>query len=148
MYRHLATLSRMSDRSVSAATVTLDAMGRVLLIRRADTGEWQIPGGVVEHGEQPTDTAVRETVEESGITPEALRLTGVYTNVARDITAFVFIAQARAGKVSVSDESVDVGFFEPQAAISMVPDVFSRRITDALESASVTFRAHDGKVWL
>ena len=32
---------------VSVAGVVLDAAGRILLIRRRDNGEWQIPGGVL-----------------------------------------------------------------------------------------------------
>lgn len=30
-------------------------------------GQWQLPGGGVEHGEDPRDTAVRETREETGL---------------------------------------------------------------------------------
>lgn len=39
----------------------------VLLIRRGDTGEWALPGGKVDPGEQPWETAGRELGEEAGL---------------------------------------------------------------------------------
>jgi len=39
----------------------------ILLIQRSDTGYWALPGGFVDKDEDPIDTAVRETFEESGI---------------------------------------------------------------------------------
>jgi 8-oxo-dGTP diphosphatase len=43
-----------------------DITGRMLLVRRCDTGDWELPGGHVDPGESASD-AVRETAEESGI---------------------------------------------------------------------------------
>jgi 8-oxo-dGTP pyrophosphatase MutT (NUDIX family) len=44
-----------------------DITGRLLLVRRCDTGDWELPGGHVERGESASDAAVRETAEESGV---------------------------------------------------------------------------------
>ena len=46
--------------------------GSYVLIRRAVTdrsfpGKWELPGGVAEAGEAPTDAVVREVAEETGI---------------------------------------------------------------------------------
>ena len=138
----------MSQFSVSAATVTVDDEGRVLLIRRADNDQWQIPGGIVEIGEQPVDAAVRETIEESGITPADLQLSGVYTNVVRGIVAFVFKARIGSGELTLSDESVDAQFVDADKAVGLVPEIFNWRIKDALTETGVTFRAHDGARWV
>lgn len=43
------------------------AEGNLLLQRRADTGEWGVPGGGWEDGETFAETAVREVREETGI---------------------------------------------------------------------------------
>jgi 8-oxo-dGTP pyrophosphatase MutT (NUDIX family) len=42
----------------------------MLLVRRCDTGDWELPGGHVDPGESAPDAAVRETAEESGVTVE------------------------------------------------------------------------------
>lgn len=53
---------------------------QVLLIKRGKAprlGEWSIPGGHVEWGETAAQAAVREVMEETGITAEALALIDV-----------------------------------------------------------------------
>ncbi len=52
----------------------------MLLVRRCDTGDWELPGGHVDPGESASDAAVRETAEESGITVEVTGLAGIYTD--------------------------------------------------------------------
>ncbi len=66
---------------VAAVTVfVLDSQGRVLLIQRTDNGLWSIPGGAQDFGEYISQTAVRETKEESGIDVEVTGVVGIYTN--------------------------------------------------------------------
>jgi 8-oxo-dGTP diphosphatase len=57
-----------------------DGGGRLLLVRRADTLNWELPGGKVELGESATQAVVREVFEESGIRIQVLGLSGVYTD--------------------------------------------------------------------
>lgn len=58
-------------RRIAAYAVTTDADGRVLLVRastRSGTpGVWSLPGGAVDHGEDPNHTVVRETAAETGL---------------------------------------------------------------------------------
>jgi 8-oxo-dGDP phosphatase len=58
------------------STVVLDAQDRVLMMwrHRFATGEWgwELPGGILEAGEDPADCAVREVVEETGWKPDAV----------------------------------------------------------------------------
>jgi 8-oxo-dGTP pyrophosphatase MutT (NUDIX family) len=63
-----------------------DLTGRLLLVRRCDTGDWELPGGHVDPGESASDTAVRETAEESGITVDITGLAGIYTDPGHVIT--------------------------------------------------------------
>jgi ADP-ribose pyrophosphatase YjhB (NUDIX family) len=58
--------------------------GRVLLARHVPpTGEshWTLPGGRVEHGEDPFDAVIREVAEETGCDAAVERLLGVDSRV-------------------------------------------------------------------
>jgi 8-oxo-dGTP diphosphatase len=58
-------------RRIAAYAVAIDDDGRVLLVRassRSGTpGVWSLPGGAVDHGEDPNHTVVRETAAETGL---------------------------------------------------------------------------------
>ena len=58
-------------RRIAAYAVATDDEGRVLLVRastRSGTpGVWSLPGGAVDHGEDPNHTVVRETAAETGL---------------------------------------------------------------------------------
>src|SRR5271154_3212272 len=47
-----------------------DERGHILLQRRRDTGQWAIPMGKMELGETPSQCAIRETLEETGVLAE------------------------------------------------------------------------------
>jgi 8-oxo-dGTP diphosphatase len=51
--------------------------GRLLLTRYAGSGRWSLPGGGIDHGEQPIDAVHREVREETGLTLADARLTAV-----------------------------------------------------------------------
>lgn len=60
---------------------------RVVLVKRGHpplAGEWSIPGGVLEVGETLREAAMREALEETGLTVEVGELLGVYDRVLRD----------------------------------------------------------------
>ncbi|MER5892164.1 NUDIX domain-containing protein [Streptomyces sp. NPDC001876] len=54
--------------------------GRVLLAHHF-SGNWSLPGGKVEHGEDPFDAVIREVAEETGCDAVAERLLGVDSRV-------------------------------------------------------------------
>jgi len=64
----------------TAFAAVRDDLGRVLLVRRRDSGNWELPGGRVELGESATIAAEREVAEESGVTIKVTRLAGIYTD--------------------------------------------------------------------
>ncbi|MCK8676811.1 NUDIX hydrolase [Streptomyces lichenis] len=60
--------------------------GRILLARwvdRSGAREWTLPGGGVEHGEDPYDAVLREVAEETGHTAEVTALLGVGSRTRR-----------------------------------------------------------------
>jgi ADP-ribose pyrophosphatase len=77
--------ARAADAVVTAATTG----GRfILLVERGDGHGWALPGGMLEPGETPDTTAVRELAEETG-----LRLP---TNVDRFVLATRYVPDPRA----------------------------------------------------
>ncbi|MGH3491090.1 MAG: NUDIX hydrolase [Actinopolymorphaceae bacterium] len=77
----------MSERRqrVGAYAVCVDEVGRVLLCRMSPTtrtpGTLTLPGGGVQHGEDPGEAVLRELAEETGLSGQVERLLGVHANV-------------------------------------------------------------------
>lgn len=70
---------------VGVAAVARTVDGRVLLVRRADTGTWALPGGTLEWGEELHEALPREIEEETGARWVGFeRVTGVYSRPDRD----------------------------------------------------------------
>ena len=66
---------------MGCAAAVFDPTGeRILLVRRADSGRWCVPGGYMDAGEGVVEGCVREVWEETGLTVRVTRLIGVYTN--------------------------------------------------------------------
>ncbi len=68
------------------ARVMLIWQDEVLLVKNwLSAGDWSLPGGGIEHGEQPNEAAVREIAEELGVSidPADLLLVGENTAVER-----------------------------------------------------------------
>src|SRR5690625_7723821 len=51
-----------------------DDADRLLLARRADTGQWALVSGILDPGEQPAVGLAREITEETGIRAEVLEI--------------------------------------------------------------------------
>jgi 8-oxo-dGTP diphosphatase len=59
--------------------------GRILLVRRGDTGTWALPGGTLEWGEELADAIPREVEEETGARWVDLDgVSGIYSRPDRD----------------------------------------------------------------
>jgi len=70
---------------VGICAVARTADGRVLLVRRGDTGTWALPGGTLEWGELLSEALPREIEEETGADFVTLgRGSGVYSRPDRD----------------------------------------------------------------
>jgi ADP-ribose pyrophosphatase YjhB (NUDIX family) len=84
----LIPAGRRSQR-VAAYGVCRDGADRLLLARAAPSiaarGHWFLPGGGVQHGEDPVDTLRREMLEESGLTATIGPLLDVLSDV-RDLS--------------------------------------------------------------
>ena len=96
--------------------------GRLVLIRRADTGQWALPGGTLEWGETLRSTLPRELAEEAGVTVlSAGELLGVYSSPDRDprfhaVTVVVAAQVSMPGPAPINPLEIrEVGLFDPGA---------------------------------
>ncbi|MET7676321.1 NUDIX hydrolase [Streptomyces seoulensis] len=131
--------------SVSVAGVVVREDGRLLAIRRADNGAWQLPGGILELDETPEAGVAREVLEETGIHVEVDELTGVYKNLPRGIVALVFRCKPSGGIERTSSESTAVSWLTPEEVSERMSEVFAVRLLDALDGDGPHVRSHDGK---
>jgi 8-oxo-dGTP pyrophosphatase MutT (NUDIX family) len=95
--------------------------GEILLHRRSDNGKWALMGGIPDPDEQLADALVREVWEETGVTVEPLRITGVYisprVSYPNGDTAQYVITAFKCRPVSGTprindDESLEVRYFK------------------------------------
>ena len=117
----------MPDQSTIVAAIVTSAAG-VLLIRRHDGApEWTFPSGAQEEGEDYAETAVRETLEETGLTVIAGRQLGE-RNHPRTGRHMVYIAADPVGDTAVAvrepDKHAEVGWYPWPTAREMLPDLF------------------------
>ncbi|RIX28192.1 NUDIX hydrolase [Amnibacterium setariae] len=126
---------------------------RLLLVKRADTGEWTPVAGIVEPGEHSADAAEREVWEEARVRAvvEKLAAVGVtreyeYPNGDRTrFTDHTYRLRYVSGEPSVGDdESTDVGWF-PLDALPEIPERYLDRIRRALAPGTETILVRDAE---
>ncbi|MFF3211085.1 NUDIX hydrolase [Streptomyces sp. NPDC002886] len=134
----------MPLHSVSVAGAVVRQDGRLLAIRRADNGNWELPGGVLELSEPPEAGVRREVLEETGIEVEVDELTGVYKNTTRGIVALVFRCKPSGGTERTSAESTAVAWLTPEEVTAQMSEVYAIRLLDALDDTGPHVRSHNG----
>jgi len=115
-----SVFSRRTPLAVGDAAV-IDDRGHILLIRRADNGQWAMPGGALEVGETPAEGVVREAFEETGVHCRAVSLVGVFdsrfcgSTSRHHLYQFLFLCEpldrAQVEGPSHANEVTDVGWF-------------------------------------
>ncbi|HVB05519.1 MAG TPA: NUDIX domain-containing protein [Acidimicrobiales bacterium] len=110
----------------TACVVVHDTEGRLLLVRKADSDLWSVPGGAVEPGERPEEAARREALEETGL---EVAVTGLHAALGGDrcrtvypngdvlvYVAIVYRAVVVGGRERADGEEVsELGWFSPEA---------------------------------
>jgi 8-oxo-dGTP pyrophosphatase MutT (NUDIX family) len=123
-----------------AAAVVRDEAGRILLQQRGDSGLWGLPAGALDTGETLAHTAIRETLEETGLCVEPIRLLNVlagyevvHSNGDRLFpVAHTFECRTIGGQLRADgDESLAVGFYAPEGLPPLHPTM-RQRIHQAL----------------
>lgn len=104
-----------------AAIIVLNEQNEILLQLRSDTKDWGIPGGGMELGDSFEETAKRELLEETGLTPFQMELLTVVSgeefyykyphgDEVYNVTA-IFRTTVVKGKMQADEESLDLAYF-------------------------------------
>jgi 8-oxo-dGTP diphosphatase len=131
--------------SVSAGGAVVRDDGRMLAIKRADNGEWVLPGGIVELDEDPRDTVRREVLEETGVTVEPGQLTGVYKNMRLGVVSLVFRCRPVSGAAQPTTEASEVAWLDGAQVTGRMAEAFAIRLLDAVDADEPRIRTHDGQ---
>ncbi len=123
---------------------------KLLLTRRADSGQWCLPGGGMDAGENVTECCAREMWEETGLVVEVGRLLGVYSSPHRlieyadgnrwQVVILNFEVTAISGELTLNNEVTEFGYFtwDTIQQLDIMPHHLER-IEDALANQPVPF---------
>lgn len=110
---------------VAVGAIVQNELDEILLVQRADSGVWLYPTGWADIGYSPSEVAVKEVKEETGIDCEVVQLLAVYDGLQRRFTSvplysLVFHCRATGGNLQAHPlETSDVGFFPLDALPTM-----------------------------
>jgi 8-oxo-dGTP pyrophosphatase MutT (NUDIX family) len=135
-----------ADLWLPSITAVVRRDDELLLVQRADTGEWAPVTGIVDPGEDPGVAARREVLEEAGVVASVDRLAWVQalptmTHVNGDRAAYLdhtFACTYVSGDAHVADdESTDVRWF-PLHAPPPMKATLAERVACVLADEPVT----------
>jgi 8-oxo-dGTP diphosphatase len=102
----------LDPKVVACSILKMD--GKIVLLKRGispQKGKWVIPGGYVDRGEEVEAAAIRETMEECGLSIRIERLLGIYSYPGHIPVVIVYIAQYISGELIPGDETLEAGLF-------------------------------------
>lgn len=129
----------MTDQPTVAAAVIVDR-GRLLLVRRRvaeGSLSWQLPAGAVEPGESGEQAAVRETLEETGLTVAPVKGLGERVHPATGRHMVYVACELLGGEAYVADadEVAEVEWCDRARVGVRVPYPFYKPVQDFLDAA-------------
>jgi len=102
---------------IPAAGAVIVRDDKILLVKRAHPpriGWWCFPAGFMEWGEHPTDTAVREVEEETGLKVKLNGFFEVYSgndDPRTNAILILYLADVVGGELRAADDAQEVRFF-------------------------------------
>lgn len=118
-----------------AATVAINKEDKILIARRnlePGMNKWALPGGFVESGEAPEETALRELKEETGIDAKIIRLIGVYFQKVREygnLLVIGYLVRTIHENISINSEAKEAKFVSHEE-LPYIPFLTHRQIIE------------------
>ena len=107
---------------VGVDVFVVNTRNQVCLIQRADNKMWALPGGRQDLGETPKECGIREFKEETGLSIKINKLLWVFSSERYafvnykykndKITHILFAGELISGRESLSDETINIGWFK------------------------------------
>ncbi|NLX35307.1 MAG: NUDIX hydrolase [Chloroflexi bacterium] len=119
---------------IVAAGTLVNVRGQVLLVRRAVApreGYWALPAGYAEVGEHPEETALRETLEESGVQAQLDGLLTIDTFGGEQEpfgVLLLYAAHADSVVTRPGDDASEACFFAPEQLPASIAFETHRRV--------------------
>ena len=105
----LAEIGHITPKVGSNAAI-FNEQGEILLMERSDGTGWCLPCGWLEPNESPSEAAVRETWEETGLNIHVLRLIDIFTRKSSAVNgpfttlSVVYLCEVIGGELRLSHE--------------------------------------------
>jgi 8-oxo-dGTP diphosphatase len=122
--------------TVIAKVVIQDSNNNILVLRRSPTdtnrpGTWDLPGGEVETGEDPSASAVREVLEETGLQVQEMSPLFVCAdNEPVYRITLIFKAPYTSGEIKLSFEHDDFKWISPENFNAVdIPEKYKRAVS-------------------
>ncbi len=122
-YNNEENMPKANSLKPATAVAILDkSKEHILMLKRADSGNWTLPGGTLELNESLTDCAIREVKEETGLNIKIVDIIGTYTNpnvrteysdgeVRREFT-IVYYGVCTDNDVKIDEESTEYNWIK------------------------------------
>ncbi len=132
-------------RAVSVSVY--DSRGYILAVTNRRFGGFTLPGGKVEEGEDVHVAAFRELLEETGLSPKALKFLGcsLFLNPIRDKSVQYVVSHYEAviynPKPRVMEDGTKPFWVEPQVMYTHEDSIFSDHYRQTSELGIIKHRA-------
>ncbi|MEX0314313.1 MAG: NUDIX hydrolase N-terminal domain-containing protein [Allomuricauda sp.] len=119
---------------VDVRAFVLNENDEILMARESIDGKWTIPGGWADIGSTPSEIAIKEVAEETGLKVEVVKLIAVYDKQMHPhppepyyIYKLMFLCKVVGGELKAGFDMLDVGFF----TLNNLPELSKERILES-----------------
>ncbi len=131
------------SQRIGVAVVALDGKGRVFMLRHVfhPAWPWGLPGGWLKRNEAPTEGALRELKEETGLTAEIGPPLLISHGTSPAHTGIAFKVDLLPGDLTLSPEIMEASWF-PVEELPAPLNPFVKEAISAAQSSTFEAKVH------